>query len=104
MPKKPSHTNSSVLSLVTTQYNTPYLKRLQKMIDAIYTKKEGANARNKKLEKQKGLNYQMESDRINGILANSLLSQTHPNYTRLKNRAKELEQLGALAFDRKIPE
>jgi hypothetical protein len=38
------------------------------------------------------------------ILSNSLLSQTHPNYTRLKNRSKELEELGALAFDRKIPE
>ena len=66
--------NSSTLSQATAQYNTEYLKRLQKMIDAIYTKKEGANARNNKLKKQKGLNYQMESDRINGILVNSLLS------------------------------
>ena len=46
----------------------------------------------------------MESDRINGILANSLLSQTHPNYIRLKNRAKELEELGVMSFHRKIPE
>ena len=96
--------NSSMLSQATAQYNTEYLKRLQKMIDAIYTKKEGANARNNKLKKQKALNYQMESDKINGILANSLLSQTHPNYTRLKNRAKELEELGVMAFHRKIPE
>ena len=96
--------NSSMLSQATAQYNTEYLKRLQKMLDAIYTKKEGAHARNNKLKKQRGLNYQMESDRINGILTNSLLSQTHPNYTRLKNRSKELEELGALAFDRKIPE
>ena len=96
--------NSFMLSQATAQYNTEYLKRLQKMIDAIYTKKEGAHARNNKLKKQKGLNYQMESDRINGILANSLLSQTHPNYKRLKNRAKDLEELGVLAFNRKIPE
>ena len=96
--------NSSMLSQATAQYNTEYLKRLQKILDAIYTKKEGAHARNNKLKKQKGLNYQMESDRINGILANSLLSQTHPNYIRLKNRAKELEELGVMSFHRKIPE
>jgi hypothetical protein len=99
-----TNNTSMLLKAATAQYNTEYLKRLQKMIDAIYTKKEGAHARNNKLKKQKGLNYQMESDRINGILANSLLSQTHPNYTRLKNRANELSKLGALAFDRKIPE
>ncbi len=99
-----TNNTSMLLKAATAQYNTEYLKRLQKMIDAIYTKKEGANARNNKLKNQKALNYQMESDRINGILANSLLSQTHPNYTRLKNKAKELEELGALAFNRKIPE
>ena len=96
--------NSSMLSKATAQYNTEYLKRLHKILDAIYTKKEGAHARNNKLKKQKGLNYQMESDRINGILANSLLSQIHPNYIRLKNRAKELEELGVMSFHRKIPE
>ena len=99
-----TNNTSMLLKAATAQYNTEYLKRLQKMIDAIYTKKEGANARNNKLKKIKGLNYQMESDRINGILSNSLLSQTHPNYTRLKNRAKELEELGVMSFHRKIPE
>ena len=44
----------------------------------------------------------MESDRINGILQNSALSQTHPNYQRLKHRAEELKKLGAKAFDRGI--
>ena len=92
------------LSLATAQYNTAYLKRLQKMLDAIYTKKESVHVRHNILRKQKGTNYQMESDRINGILQNSLLSQTHPNYARLKNRAKELEELGALGFNRRIPE
>ena len=74
------------------------------MLDAIYTKKQSIHVRHNILRRQKGLNYQMESDRINGILQSSLLSQTHPNYARLKNRAKELEELGALAFNRKIPD
>ena len=92
------------LSLAAAQYNTAYLKRLQKMLDAIYTKKESVHVRHNIMRKQKGTNYQMESDRINGILQNSLLSQTHPNYARLKTRAKELEELGALGFNRRIPE
>ena len=46
----------------------------------------------------------MESDKINGILANSTLSQTHPNYQRLKHRAEELNKLGAKAFDTGIDE
>ena len=92
------------LSLTTTQYNSECLKRLQKMLDTIYTKKQSVHVRHNILRKQKGINYQMESDRINGMLQSSLLSQTHPNYARLKNRAKELEELGALAFNRKIPD
>ena len=92
------------LKIAADQYNSEYLKRLQKMLDAIYTKKQSVHVRNNILRKQKGTNYQMESDRINGILQSSLLSQTHPNYARLKNRAKELSDLGALAFDRRIPD
>ena len=102
MPKKP---NSSALSLITTtQYNTPYLKRLHKMLEIMRDKQAYSLFRHNLIKRQRGIDYQLESDRINGILTNSLLSQTHPNYTRLKNRAKELEELGALAFNRKIPE
>ena len=56
------------------------------------------------LKKRQGTEYQLESDKINGILQSSLLSQTHPNYARLNNRANELEEIGALAFNRRIPE
>ena len=104
MHKKPSHTNSSALSLITTQYNTPYLKRLHKMREIMRDKQAYALFRNNLIKRQRGIDYQLESDKINGILANSLLSQTHPNYERLKNRANELSKLGALAFNRKIPE
>ena len=68
------------------------------------TKKAYSLFRHNVNKRQQGTAYQLESDRINGILQNSLLSQTHPNYARLKNRAKELESLGALAFNRKIPD
>ena len=92
------------LKIAADQYNSEYLKRSQKMLDAIYTKKESVHVRHNILRKQKGINYQLESDRMNGILQSSLLFQTHPNYTRLKNRAKELAELGTLAFNRSIPE
>ena len=92
------------LSLATAQYNTPYLKRLHKMLEVMKDKKAYALFRHNILKKQQGTNYQLESDRISGILQSSLLSQTHPNYARLKNRVKELEELGALGFNRKIPE
>ena len=51
---------------------------------------------------KKPINYQNESDRINGILQHSILHNTHPNFQRLKNRADELQKLGAKAFDRII--
>ena len=54
------------------------------------------------LTKQKAINYQNESDRINGILQHSILANTHPNFQRLKNRAEELQKLGVKAFDRKL--
>ena len=92
------------LGLATAQYNTPYLKRLHKMLEVMRDKKAYALFRHNILKKQQGTNYQLESDRINGILQNSAMSQTYPNYKRLKNRAKELEALGALAFDRRIPD
>ena len=92
------------LSLATAQYNTPYLKRLHKMLEVMKDKKAYSLFRHNILKKQQGTNYQLESDRINGILQSSLLSLSHRNYTRLKNRAKELEELGALGFNRRIPD
>ena len=67
-------------------------------------KKAYSSFRHNIIKRQQGTNYQLESDRINGMLQSSLLSQTHPNYARLKNRAKELEELGALASNRIIPD
>ena len=75
------------------------------MLEVVRDKKAYSSFRHNIIKRQQGTNYQMESDRIiNGMLQSSLLSQTHPNYARLKNRAKELEELGASAFNRKIPD
>ena len=95
------HTN---LSINARNYSSTYLKQLHKMLGAMQDKKAYAQLRHNVLSRQKGKNYQLESDRINGILESSQLSQTNPNYERLKNRAKELKELGALAFNRRIPE
>ena len=86
----------------TPNYNTAYLNRLHKMLKAVNDKAACTTFRNNIITRQKGKNYQMESDRINGILTNSALSQTHPDYQRLKHRAEELKKLGAKAFDRGI--
>ena len=91
-------------TLDTPNYNTAYLNKLHKMLQAVNDKVAYTTFRNNILTRQKGKNYQMESDKINGILENSALSQTHPNYQRLKHRAEELKKLGAKAFDRKIDE
>jgi hypothetical protein len=88
----------------TPSYNTAYLNKLHKMLQAVNDKAAYTTFRHNILTRQKGKNYSMESDRINGILANSALSQTHPNYQRLKRRAEELKKLGAKAFDRGIDE
>ena len=88
----------------TPSYNTVYLNKLHKMLRAVNDKAAYTTFRHNILKRQKGKNYQVESDRINSILANSALSQTHPNYHRLKHRAEELKKLGAKAFDRGIDE
>jgi hypothetical protein len=86
----------------TPSYNTDYLKKLHKMLEVVNDRHSYSTFRHNILKVQKGRDYQMESDRINGILQNSALSQTHPNYRRLKHRAEELKKLGAQEFDRGI--
>ena len=92
----------SKLHIDTPSYNTEYLKKLHKMLEVVNDRQAYTTFRHNILKRQTGKNYQMESDRINGILQNSALSQTHPNYRRLKHRAEELKKLGAQAFDRGI--
>ena len=88
------------LKIEPRKYNTFYLKNLHRLLKAINDKQALVTFRNDILTKQKAINYQNESDRINGVLKHSILANTHPIYQRLKNRAEELKQLGAKAFDR----
>ena len=84
------------------KYNTFYLKNLHRLLKTINDKQALVTFRNDMLTKQKAINYQNESDRINGILRHSILANTHPNFQRLKNRSEELQKLGVKAFDRKL--
>ena len=88
----------------THDYNNLYFRKLTNLFQAANNRVEYTEFRNKILRHQKGKNYQMESDRINGILESSTLHHTHPNYHRLKNRSEELRRLGAQAFNRVIPD
>lgn len=88
------------LKINPRNYNTFYLKNLHRLLKTINDKQALVNFRRDMLNKQQAINYQNESDRVNGILQHSILANTHPNYKRLKNRADELQKLGAKAFDR----
>jgi len=85
----------------TPNYNTLYLKKLDNLLKTVNNRVAYVEFRNNIL-KQKAKDYQMESDKINGILQSSALYNTHPNYQRLKHRAEELKKLGAKAFNRGI--
>ena len=84
------------------KYNTFYLENLHRLLKAVNDKQALVTFRRDMLNKQKAINYQNESDRVNGILQHSTLANTHPNFTRLKKRADELQKLGAKAFDRTL--
>ena len=92
------------LKIEPRKYNTFYLKNLHGLLQAANDKQALVSFRHNILSKQKAIDRQNESDRINGILQHSILANTHPNYRRLKNRAEELKELGAQAFDRRIPD
>ena len=92
------------LKIEPRKSNKLYLKNLHGLLQAVNDKQALVSFRHSVLTKQKAINRQNESDRINGILQHSILANTHPNYQRLKNRANELKYLGPQAFDRRIPD
>ena len=95
-----SQTKSKHINFDARDYNSKYLKQIHGLIGAIEDKQAYSKLRHDIISRQDGKHYQLEYDRINGILQGSILSQVHPNYDRLKNRAKELEALGAMGFNR----
>ena len=70
-------------------------KRLQALLDSYKTRQASFEFRRNALDNQKKLNYQLEYDRIRGILSQSTIP--HTTKTRLEEREKKLRELGAVA-------
>ena len=73
--------------------NIKYYRDVQKKLDAMKTRNELIHLRNEHLQRQKVLNYQLEYDRIRGLIStpgfNAETSQT------LKERRDKLRKMGA---------
>ena len=74
-----------------------FYKNLQKVLDARKTKAASIHMRKQILESQKKLNYQLEYDRIRGVLSQSILKGV--TVESLDRRKQELERLGAKAVN-----
>ena len=74
-----------------------HIKNLQKIVDAHHTKAANLKLRKQWLDMQKRSNYSNEYERIRGLIANSLVRGK--GIEGLKERKKNLEDLGAKAFD-----
>ena len=84
------------------KYTKKYLGNLHEMLKKMNDRQALVHLRANIIKHENAKNIQLESDRINGILSQSSLSQIHPNFQRLKNRSEELKKLGAKAFNRNI--
>jgi hypothetical protein len=74
-----------------------HYQRLQKLLDAYKTRQASVEFRHNLLRKQRKHNYQLEYDRIQGLLSQSII----PDTTRkmLEDREKVLMELGAKAVN-----
>ena len=73
------------------------LERLNKDIEVRVNRAQNLYIRNKWLQQKNIKNYQSEYDRIRGHMENSVMP--YVTTAKVKNRKKELEKLGAQAFD-----
>ena len=98
-PKKPNTPHARAHQNVRS--TTRHYEHLQKLLDAYQTRLASVEFRSNVLRRQKKHNYQLEYDRIRGVLSQS----TIPHTTRqmLIKREQELRQLGAKAVN-KIPD
>ena len=69
-----------------------FYKNLQKVLDARKTKAASIHVRKQILESQRKLNYQLEYDRIRGVLSQSILKGV--TVESLDRRQQELEIRG----------
>ena len=72
-------------------------EQLQKFLDAYKTRHASLEFRRNVLRNQNKHNYQLEYDRIRSVLENSLIPTTRD---MIKQRMKELEDLGAKAINK----
>ena len=75
-----------------------HYEQLQKFLDAYKTKQASLQFRHDALRNQKKHNYQLEYDRIRSILGNNIIPNT--TKTMIKQRMKDLEDLGAKAVNK----
>ena len=81
--------------------NTRHYEQLQKLLDAYQTRLASIEFRNNVLKRQKKHNYQLEYDRIRGILTQSNIP--HTTRQMLIKREQLLKTLGAKAVNQ-IPD
>ena len=68
-------------------------------MDAHQTKSASFQIRKKRLEKRKVPNYQNECDRTRGLIAQHVVKHGDSSVDGLRQRAKELNELGAKVID-----
>jgi hypothetical protein len=74
--KAKQHTNIHGRTHQNVRKNTRHYEELQKLLDAYQTKHSSVEFRNNVLRRQKKHNYQLEYDRIRGILSQSNIPHT----------------------------
>ena len=74
--------------------------RMKKMLEAHQTKAAMTAFRVKTIQDQNRLNYQNEYDRIRGLVNNNLSGLGGQTIERLRERQRELGDLGAKAVDK----
>ena len=74
-----------------------HYEHIQKLLDAYKTRQASLEFRHNVLKHQRKNNYHLEYDRIRSVLGSNLI----PNTTKemIKERMKELQQLGAKAVN-----
>jgi hypothetical protein len=75
-----------------------HYEQLQKLLDAYKTRQASLQFRHNVLKHQRKNNYQLEYDRIRGVLGSNLIPNTTKE--RIRERLQELQQLGAKAVNR----
>ena len=95
--KQPSQIAGGSSHANVRKYPSHY-EKLQKFLDAYETKKASVQFRHNALRNQRKHNYQLEYDRIRGVLHSNLIPDTTKNM--IKDRMKHLEELGAKAVNK----